>query len=380
MKKVVGIVLVISSCLLFNMGLKAEGMICYGIESLLPGCFGTIDRSEVVRQLMKSEYMNAHHSSCQHCNNSCNGDEGCIFECHKNELLPYLSLITELNHSEKNIANSEANGIFFNWSGLNWLRSVDLSNNQLTDYYLAPSPSTPDSLRRLIVKNNKLRKFSSGYYGLEYLDLSYNQLSEFKAPSKLSTLLINNNQLTNLDLTKYTNLKTLAVEGNNISNLDVSDLTSLTNLTKDAKTFVKFAKFNSSLKVNGNHQIEGNKLGTKISTVKSLITVNNNRYKTTYTNKGQTVSDNSNVTTGTILITSLGDVSSEYKFVVVGDITGTGDVNVADVARLYQYYKKKVDMESEFILAGDVAKDGKIEINDISKLYQYSKNKIDSLE
>ena len=68
-----------------------------------------------------------------------------------------------------------------------------------------------------------------------------------------------------------------------------------------------------------------------------------------------------------------------YTLVVAGDVTGTGEVSIADVARLYQYYKKKIDMDRKYILAGDVTNDGQIEVNDVSKIYQYTKHKIDSL-
>lgn len=163
---------------------------------------------------------------------------------------------------------------------------------------------------------------------------------------------MNNNALTNLDLTKCEKLKTSSVQNNRLPILDVGNNSQLSNLTADEKAFVKFVKFNTALKVNESHQIEGIRL------VK----------KTSFINKGRTLSDNDSMTTGTILRTSLGSIISEYKFVVLGDITGIGEVNASDVARLYQYYKYKIDIEGEYILVGDMTGDGQIAINDLSKI------------
>ena len=75
-----------------------------------------------------------------------------------------------------------------------------------------------------------------------------------------------------------------------------------------------------------------------------------------------------------------GILKDEYIISVLGDITGTGTINVSDVAKLYQYIKGTIDIEKEFILSSDVVHDQKIKINDVAKLYQYIKKSIESLE
>ena len=65
--------------------------------------------------------------------------------------------------------------------------------------------------------------------------------------------------------------------------------------------------------------------------------------------------------------------------VIPGDVTGTGKINVNDVAKLYQYVRGKIEMGQEYLLAGDVVVDNEYAINDVAKLYQYIKGKIESL-
>ena len=329
-------------------------------------------------------------------------------------LIGYLDRITNLDLSNKNIVHDRPDHVafYFSFWGLPNVVNFDISHNEIARYSISRQDLQSDvrgaNVKSMNISHNKLISFDiaqTSFMNVKDLDLSYNLLSEFKLNEgylknlslnnnhltsftlsdssnycrDLETLTLNDNKLTSLDLTKCEKLKTLTVQNNNLSDLDVSSYKALSNLTADAKTFVKFVKFNSALKVNNSHQIEGVGLGRNVSSVKSLITKENSNYTITYKNKGNNLNDSDNVTTGTILRTSLGDTASEYKFIVLGDITGTGDVNVSDVARLYQYYKKKVDMESEFVQAGDVAKDGQIEINDVAKLYQFSKHNIDSL-
>ena len=75
------------------------------------------------------------------------------------------------------------------------------------------------------------------------------------------------------------------------------------------------------------------------------------------------------------------DLVVSYIAVVKGDTTGDGKVSVGDVAKLYQYLKKKITMEEHFVTAGNVVDvDNEIKVGDVAKLYQYVKGKISSLE
>ena len=93
------------------------------------------------------------------------------------------------------------------------------------------------------------------------------------------------------------------------------------------------------------------------------------------------ISGNALVGTGTKVIIKLSSGTKEYTLVIKGDVTGTGTSSVSDVAKLYQYLKKKINMEDCFIEAGNVVNtDNEIRINDVAKLYQFIKGKISSLE
>jgi len=70
----------------------------------------------------------------------------------------------------------------------------------------------------------------------------------------------------------------------------------------------------------------------------------------------------------------------EYLIVVLGDVTGTGIINISDVTKAYQHLRKTNLMDELYIIAADVEKDNELKINDITKLYQYIRGTIESLE
>jgi len=93
-------------------------------------------------------------------------------------------------------------------------------------------------------------------------------------------------------------------------------------------------------------------------------------------------SSSENIATGDNLLVY--DQSDEllktYIISVLGDVTGSGDIKVSDVAKMYQYVKNVIEMNNEYQIAADVTGDGSIKVNDVAKLYQYIKGNIESLE
>lgn len=65
---------------------------------------------------------------------------------------------------------------------------------------------------------------------------------------------------------------------------------------------------------------------------------------------------------------------------VLGDVTGTGTINVSDVAKLYQYVQGVRDMNKEYQIAADVKNDSQLKVNDVAKLYQYIQGKRERLD
>jgi len=94
---------------------------------------------------------------------------------------------------------------------------------------------------------------------------------------------------------------------------------------------------------------------------------------------GKVLNNTDKITTNSKVKIELPTTNYNYTIVVIGDVTGSGDIFIGDISKLYSYYKNTIEMDKCYILAGDVTNDGVIEINDISKLYQYFKKTIDSL-
>lgn len=65
----------------------------------------------------------------------------------------------------------------------------------------------------------------------------------------------------------------------------------------------------------------------------------------------------------------------EYKIIVKGDVTGDGSINLADISKLYNYYKKKVTLSGDYLEAGRLTNNTEISLGDVSKLYNFYKGK-----
>ena len=124
--------------------------------------------------------------------------------------------------------------------------------------------------------------------------------------------------------------------------------------------------------------ITGIKINTNVSDIDLGL---DSIYTIKITNKNNEVKTKGLISTGDIVSIYLDDnLVISYVAVVKGDVTGTGNSSVSDVAKLYQYLKGKIDMEGHYVLAGNVVDtDNEIKIGDVAKLYQFIKGKISSL-
>ena len=125
--------------------------------------------------------------------------------------------------------------------------------------------------------------------------------------------------------------------------------------------------------------ITGIKINTNVSNIDLGL---DSIYTIKITNKNNEVKTKGLISTGDIVSIYLDDnLVISYVAVVKGDVTGTGNSSVSDVAKLYQYLKGKINMEKHYALAGNVVNtDNEIKIGDVAKLYQFIKGKISSLE
>lgn len=115
---------------------------------------------------------------------------------------------------------------------------------------------------------------------------------------------------------------------------------------------------------------------TTFNRIKDLINIKSTNIKFMDENR-QLLSEDQIIKTGNII--KIND-EVEYKLSVIGDIASDGEINVGDVSKLYQYIKRKINMDLAFQKAGDVTYDNEILINDVSKLYAYVREKLTSLK
>ena len=95
---------------------------------------------------------------------------------------------------------------------------------------------------------------------------------------------------------------------------------------------------------------------------------------------GSPLQDEDVIKTGDVIRVELSSENYEYKISVVGDVTGDGQVNIADVGKLYKHVRGTGLMEEWCEkIAGDVVEDNNIIISDVGKLYKYVRNTIEEL-
>ena len=88
-----------------------------------------------------------------------------------------------------------------------------------------------------------------------------------------------------------------------------------------------------------------------------------------YNNENKLLGMNDSVGTGYKLKVS----NSTYDIVVLGDITGDGNISLGDVSKLYNYYKGNRDLEDIFKESGKLTNNNNVTLGDIAKLYNYYK-------
>ena len=99
--------------------------------------------------------------------------------------------------------------------------------------------------------------------------------------------------------------------------------------------------------------------------------------------------DNVETGTATVLVTGInaysGSVEKQFTIVsaspavVKGDVTGDGDVTIADVVKLNRYVVGKIQLTPEELAAADVTGDDDVTIADVVKLNRYVIGKIEQL-
>ncbi len=142
----------------------------------------------------------------------------------------------------------------------------------------------------------------------------------------------------------------------------------------------EYLYFDEDITVNENKKyLEKIKLET---TAEQLLKKIHTSGSVTITNsEGNTIEGEDIVGTGSKVKVTLSSTNYEYTVVVLGDLNSDGKVTIGDVSKLFQYLRKKIQMDDYYIVAGNVvSSDNEIKIGDVAKLFQYLRKKIDSLE
>ncbi len=303
----------------------------------------------------------------------------CVIDSYNGSIYPRLPYTTNLTDAQlSNITDLQCNGSvtsdadkITNVSGIEKLtgvRNMDLSNHKIV---------------RIDVSNNTT---------LDTLNLSNNQLTNFAygSNSKIRVLNINNNAMQFLDIAGLKSLHVLKAMGNPFTNLNILENSHLQMLELDKRVNVLLTRTKSNSFPIQNNTIKNIPLDTKPETIVNNFYFKNVNYNYTFINPqgvmieqkqdGNTFTNlDEKLTTGTKYKIQFNSYIEEYTLMIKGDVTGTGEVSISDVARLYQFYKKKIPMDQVYILAGDIDNDGTVQVNDIAKLYQFYKKKIPSL-
>ena len=212
---------------------------------------------------------------------------------------------------------------------------ADINFNTSTTNYNVLVPATTNSINVGAILSDKKAKFVDGY-----------------GPRKVN-------------LTSGNNVVQIKVQAEN-----ESIKTYTINITKDIKIgdvsgYKKVGEYvelydstdSNSIKIKGDYTYK--------------IRTNGNKYKTS-----------GKIVTGDVIEIYSGNVKLfEDTLIIKGDLNSDGIINIADVSKLYQYFKKKIIMDGIYVQTGDVVNNSVngIDIGDVSKLYQYVKGKINSL-
>ena len=86
------------------------------------------------------------------------------------------------------------------------------------------------------------------------------------------------------------------------------------------------------------------------------------------------------IKTGDTVEIALEEKTEIYTISVLGDINGDGKIDNGDVALLYNNLKGKKTFEKYQTFAGEIINDSSIKINDVARLYRFFKKRVDTLE
>lgn len=102
-----------------------------------------------------------------------------------------------------------------------------------------------------------------------------------------------------------------------------------------------------------------------------LTNMNSNGTMTIYDKSGNEITDTTKyIATGMVIKATKGDEEITKTIIVVGDVTGNGQIKLLDVSKVNQHFVGQAPLEGVYLKAADMNGDGKISILDVSKVNQ----------
>ena len=212
-----------------------------------------------------------------------------------------------------------------------------------------PNSSVISSIENMERMSIVISRFSN----LVYINLEGNRLrGRASIFDSVQNVFLKNNELNGVDITEASQLEHIEVDegayfkmlkgGSSFSKLVDNHWTeiSYTNLFHsywDDGKYILDQFNNNPVSLKTTSQVVNDLLS---SSVPSHVTVS---YKD---NEENILGANDYIGTGSTLNLSAANVQQEYTILILGDVTGSGDVSVADVAKTYQHYKKRKLMDS----------------------------------
>ena len=224
--------------------------------------------------------------------------------------------------------------------------------------------------------------------------------------TSLTSLTLDDNNISSIDLSKNTALKELGLSGNNLSSIDLSNNISLTDLdlifnslssidlSKNTK-LTTLHLYNNPLKLNAYVKENGTLTSSSIK-----MPEGSDKFYLTYEIEDNSIANFADnrlnglkvgKTSATVTLNGVKASSSSTENMKVdgtitvfdrlkGDISNDDKITIADVSLLYRHVRgTKVIEDSKTLEISDLTGDGKITIADVAKLYRYVRGKITEL-
>ena len=102
-----------------------------------------------------------------------------------------------------------------------------------------------------------------------------------------------------------------------------------------------------------------------------LTNMKSNGTMTVYDKNGNEITDTTKyVGTGMVIKATKGNEEITKTIIVIGDVTGNGEIKLLDVSKVNQHFVGKSQLDGIYIKAADMNGDGKIKLLDVSKINQ----------